>query len=137
MTYILYNYNSDIISRINNINKPVIKLLKVREGTNSIYTNAASAYSTSAVVQGGKKRDAVASTSKFTSTSGKGISDKGSSTTSILLMLLLQVPVVRRVMQLHLQVILWLLMVKVELIKAVVTFPTFLLMLPNALRNYL
>ena len=69
MIYILYNYNSDIISRINNINKPVIKLLKEREGTTSIYTNDVSVYSTSA---GGKKRDVVASTSKFTSTSGKG-----------------------------------------------------------------
>ena len=70
MIYILYNYNSDIISRINNINKPVIKLLKEKEGTTSIYTNNVSVYSTSA---GGKKRDAVASTSKFTSTSGKVI----------------------------------------------------------------
>ena len=72
LIYILYNYNSDIISRINNINKPVIKLLKEREGTTSIYTNDVSVYSTSA---GGKKSDVVALTSKFTATSGKGRSD--------------------------------------------------------------
>ena len=74
--YILYNNNSDIISRINNINNHVIKLLKEREGTISIYTNDVSVYATSA---GGKKRNVVAPTSKFTSTSGKGKSDKGSS----------------------------------------------------------
>ena len=76
MIYILYNYNSDIISRINNINKLVINLLKEREGTTSIYTNNVSVYSASA---GGRKSGIVASTSKFTATSGKGESDKSSS----------------------------------------------------------
>ena len=55
----------------------------------------------------------------------------------MMFLLMLQVLVLRRGMLLHPLVSLWLLVVKVKVIKAAVMFQTFLLMPPSALRNWL